>query len=174
MESKNSNVDLALAKEKRSQGVKISQMQKSLFKKANELSILCGIQIAIIIFSVGRQPILFGTPDVETVVQQFVEANHPTAPRFYMKMKKNEEEKKEKGKFVEAIITHRQLEDFESPHLGSLLKLYQGLTEFEDLLNKETDLTQLNQEIVQHEDPKIVPEMIVASSSCLPTNMLSP
>uniref|UniRef100_M1DAL3 Agamous-like MADS-box protein AGL62 n=1 Tax=Solanum tuberosum TaxID=4113 RepID=M1DAL3_SOLTU len=106
MESKNSNVDLALAKEKRVEGVKISQKQKSLFKKANELFILCGIQIAVIIFSIGRQPILFGTPDVETIVQQFVEANHPTAPRFYMKMKKNEEEKKEKGKFVEDNITH--------------------------------------------------------------------
>ncbi|XP_069146569.1 agamous-like MADS-box protein AGL62 [Solanum lycopersicum] len=174
MESKNSNVDLALAKEKRVEGAKIFQMQKSLFKRANDLAILCGIHIAILIFSVGRQPISFGTPDVETVVQKFMEANHPTAPRFYMKMKKNEEENKEKGKSVEDNIAHRQLEDFESPYLGSLLKLYQGLTEFEDLLNKEIDPTQLNQEIEKHEDPKIVSKMNVASSSYLPTDMLSP
>ncbi|WMV50753.1 hypothetical protein MTR67_044138 [Solanum verrucosum] len=81
-------------------------MQKSIFKKENELSIFCGIHLAVIIFSIGRQPILFGTPDVETIVQQFVEANHPIAPRFYMKMKKNEEEKKEKGKSIEDNITH--------------------------------------------------------------------
>ncbi|XP_055807013.1 agamous-like MADS-box protein AGL62 [Solanum dulcamara] len=144
MESESSNVDLALTKDKHAEDVKISKMQKSLFKKANELSILCGIQIAIIIFSTGRQPILFGKPDVESVIHQFVDANHPTAPRFYMKMKKKEEENKEKGTSIENNIRHRPSEDFESTHLESLLKLYQGLTEFEDQLIKETDLTQLN------------------------------
>ncbi|KAG5580468.1 hypothetical protein H5410_051095 [Solanum commersonii] len=103
MELKNFNVDLALAKEKRVEGAKISQMQKSLFKKANELSILCGIQIAIIIFSVSRQPILFGMPDVEKVVQLFVEANHPTSPRFYMKMKKKKRRKKNLLKTISHI-----------------------------------------------------------------------
>ncbi|XP_015169511.1 agamous-like MADS-box protein AGL62 [Solanum tuberosum] len=170
MESKNSNVDLALAKDKRAEGGKISKMQKALFKKANEISILCGIQIAIIILSIDRQPIVFGKPDAESVIHQFLEANHPTAPRFYMKMKKKEEENKEKGKSVEDNITHRQSEDYESPYLGSLLKLYEGLTEFENQLTKEIDLTKLNQEIEKNEDPKIAPEMNVASSSTLPTN----
>ncbi|KAG5579576.1 hypothetical protein H5410_050203 [Solanum commersonii] len=117
-------------------------MQKSLIKKEKELSILCGIQIAVIIFSIDGQPILFGTPDMET---------------------------KKKEKSIEDYITHRPSEDFESPYLGSLLKLYQGLTKFEDLLNKEIDLTQLNQEIEKHEIPKNVP-----SSSGIPTNMLIP
>ncbi|WMV49336.1 hypothetical protein MTR67_042721 [Solanum verrucosum] len=96
------------------------------------------------------------------------------APQFYMKMKKSEEEKKEKEKSIEDYITHRPSEDFESPYLGSLLKLYQGLTKFEDLLNKEIDLTQLNQEIEKHENPKNVPKMNVASSSGIPADMLIP
>ncbi|PHT78082.1 hypothetical protein T459_16134 [Capsicum annuum] len=84
MERKNSSVE----------GIKMSKMQKSLFKKANELSILCGTEVAIIIFSIGGQPVLFGKPDVESVVYHFMEAKHPAALRNYMKMKKKEEEKK--------------------------------------------------------------------------------
>ena len=164
MESKNSNVDSAVAKDKRAEGGKILKMQKALFKKASDLSILCGIQVAIIILFINRQPIVFGKPDAELVIHQFIEANHPTAPRFYMKMKKKEEENKKKGKSVEDDI---QSQDFESPYLESLLKLYEGLREFENQLTKDMDLKQLNQEIEKHKDPKL---MNVASSSTLPTN----
>ncbi|KAF3662562.1 putative LRR receptor-like serine/threonine-protein kinase-like [Capsicum annuum] len=97
-------------KNSRAEDMKISKMQKSLCKKANELSILCGIEIAIIIFSISGQPILFGKPDVELVVHHFLEAKHPAALRNYMKMKKKELKKKEKGKSIEG-----NSDDFESP-----------------------------------------------------------
>ncbi|XP_015168950.1 uncharacterized protein [Solanum tuberosum] len=77
MESKNSNVDLALAKEKRVEGVKISQKQKSLFKKANELFILCGIQIAYPCLTREnyekwclRMKAIFGSQDVWDIVDK--------------------------------------------------------------------------------------------------------
>lgn len=174
MESQSSNVDLALTKNKRAETAKISKMQKSLFKRADQLSILCGIQIAIIIFSVDRQPILFGKPDVESVVHQFREASDLTAPRFYMKMKKKDGENKEREKSIEDDNTQRLSGDFESPYLESLLNLHRQLKDFEDQLIKETDLTQLNQEIKKHKDSKSVSKMNVASSSTLPTNMASP
>ncbi|MCD7453936.1 hypothetical protein HAX54_022692, partial [Datura stramonium] len=63
------NVEIKFIKDKRAEGIRISDMKKALCKKANELSILCGIEIAIIIFSVGSQPFLYGEPGVESVIR---------------------------------------------------------------------------------------------------------
>ncbi|XP_057418719.1 agamous-like MADS-box protein AGL19 [Lotus japonicus] len=52
--------------------VTFSKRKSGIFKKALELSILCGIQIAIILFSPGGNPFTFGSPSVEAVVNNFL------------------------------------------------------------------------------------------------------
>ncbi|MCE3051492.1 hypothetical protein HAX54_049975 [Datura stramonium] len=164
------NVEIKFIKDKRVEGIRISNIQKALCKKANELSILCGTEIAIIIFSVGSQPFLYGEPGVESVVRQFLEANQPTAPPFYIKKKKKDEEIKDKGKSVKVNFTHRLSEHFKSTDLERNEKLHQEIENLEDHLNKEINLSQY---VIRSDDKKVVPEMNVASSSTLPANWLS-
>uniref|UniRef100_A0A7N0RIP4 MADS-box domain-containing protein n=1 Tax=Kalanchoe fedtschenkoi TaxID=63787 RepID=A0A7N0RIP4_KALFE len=52
--------------------VSFCKRRLGLFNKASELSILCGVQIALIIFShAGKKPYSFGHPSVESLVGQF-------------------------------------------------------------------------------------------------------
>ncbi|KAJ4962727.1 hypothetical protein NE237_022666 [Protea cynaroides] len=50
-----------------------SKRRAGLFKKANELCILCGAEIAIIVFSPGGVKVFsFGHPSMETVLGKFL------------------------------------------------------------------------------------------------------
>ncbi|KAL2342565.1 hypothetical protein Fmac_003850 [Flemingia macrophylla] len=53
--------------------VTFSKRRTGLFKKANELSILCGAEIAIIVFSPGNKPYSFGHPSVDVVAAKFLQ-----------------------------------------------------------------------------------------------------
>ncbi|PWA52374.1 AGAMOUS-like 23 [Artemisia annua] len=57
--------------------VTFSKRRSGLFKKASELSILCGAEIAIIVFSPGKKVFSFGHPSVETIVERFLSHNPP-------------------------------------------------------------------------------------------------
>ncbi|KAK3432806.1 hypothetical protein EUGRSUZ_D00313 [Eucalyptus grandis] len=52
--------------------VTFSKRRTGLFKKANELAILCAVQIAIIVFSPGGKPFSFGHPNVESILHRFL------------------------------------------------------------------------------------------------------
>ncbi|KAK1421223.1 hypothetical protein QVD17_23400 [Tagetes erecta] len=65
--------------------VTFSKRRSGVFKKASELSILCGVEIAIIVFSPGKKVFSFGHPSVETIVDRFLAQNPPpnsTATQF--------------------------------------------------------------------------------------------
>lgn len=149
-----SSVEIKFIKDKRAEGVRISNMQKTLSKKANELSILCGVEIAILIFSIGcHEPFLFGNPDVDSVVHQFLEAKQQSASSLNIKKKKKVERN-------EAKLTDAE----------RLEKLNHEIDKLEDHLNKEIDLLQ---NVIGFEDPKFMLEMNVPSSSTIPPNWLS-
>ncbi|KAL4576502.1 hypothetical protein LXL04_012597 [Taraxacum kok-saghyz] len=57
--------------------VTFSKRRSGLFKKASELSILCGAEITIIVFSPGKKVFSFGHPSVEMVVDRFLSQNSP-------------------------------------------------------------------------------------------------
>ncbi|KAL8245938.1 hypothetical protein R6Q59_007154 [Mikania micrantha] len=57
--------------------VTFSKRRSGLFKKASELCILCGLDIAIIAFSPGKKVFSFGHPSVEMIVDRFVTQNAP-------------------------------------------------------------------------------------------------
>ncbi|CAM8917141.1 unnamed protein product [Rhodiola kirilowii] len=52
--------------------VTFSKRRTGLFKKAGELSVLCGAEVAVIVFSEGSKPYTFGHPNVDKVVDKYL------------------------------------------------------------------------------------------------------
>ncbi|XP_009624741.1 agamous-like MADS-box protein AGL62 [Nicotiana tabacum] len=50
--------------------------RSGLFKKASELCILCGVEIAIIVFFPVRKVLSFGHLNVESIIDRFLSRNH--------------------------------------------------------------------------------------------------
>ncbi|KAK9286550.1 hypothetical protein L1049_014949 [Liquidambar formosana] len=55
--------------------VTFSKRRSGLFKKASELSTLCGVEVAIIVFSPGKKVFSFGHPCVEMIIDRFFTRN---------------------------------------------------------------------------------------------------
>ncbi|XP_057795760.1 agamous-like MADS-box protein AGL29 [Salvia miltiorrhiza] len=55
--------------------VTFSKRRAGVFKKASELSTLCGAESAVVVFSPGNKPHSFGHPNVETVANRFLHAS---------------------------------------------------------------------------------------------------
>ncbi|XP_020222045.1 agamous-like MADS-box protein AGL29 [Cajanus cajan] len=68
-------IEIAEVKDPNTKQVTFSKRRKGLFKKANELSILCGVEVAIVVFSPGNKPYSFGHPSVDAVAAKFLEPN---------------------------------------------------------------------------------------------------
>lgn len=56
--------------------VTFSKRRSGLFKKASELCILCGVEVAIIVFSPAGKVFSFGHPNVEPIIDRFLSRNH--------------------------------------------------------------------------------------------------
>ncbi|KAM3319454.1 agamous-like MADS-box protein AGL62 [Capsicum chacoense] len=56
---------------KKSLQVAFSKRRGSLFKKASELSTLCGVQVAVIVESPAGKLYSFGSPSVDSVIDRF-------------------------------------------------------------------------------------------------------
>ncbi|KAG6505417.1 agamous-like MADS-box protein AGL29 [Zingiber officinale] len=58
-----------------------SKRRAGLFKKANELSVLCGANLAVVVFSPAGRPFSFGHPSVDSVLDRFFSPSaDPTPP----------------------------------------------------------------------------------------------
>ncbi|KAG8385318.1 hypothetical protein BUALT_Bualt03G0030300 [Buddleja alternifolia] len=68
-------IEMKLIADENARTVTFSKRRAGLFKKATELSILCGTQIALIIFSLGGRAYSFGHPSVESVMDRFLNRN---------------------------------------------------------------------------------------------------
>ncbi|KAK4438014.1 Agamous-like MADS-box protein [Sesamum alatum] len=62
--------------------VTFSKRRSGLFKKASELCTLCGVEIAIIVFSPAGKVFSFGHPNVESIIDRFL-ARISTAPNSH-------------------------------------------------------------------------------------------
>ncbi|XP_068657712.1 agamous-like MADS-box protein AGL62 [Aristolochia californica] len=58
-----------------------SKRRNGIFKKASELSILCGVEIAIIVFSPSGKAYSFGHPTVDSVLDRFLGYQPTFRPR---------------------------------------------------------------------------------------------
>ncbi|PWA70323.1 AGAMOUS-like 23 [Artemisia annua] len=59
--------------------VSFSKRRSGLFKKASELSILCGVEIAIVVFSPTKKAFSFGYPSVEMITDRYLRENLPSS-----------------------------------------------------------------------------------------------
>ncbi|KAK7369901.1 hypothetical protein VNO80_11949 [Phaseolus coccineus] len=66
-------IEITEVKDPNTKQVTFSKRRTGLFKKANELSILCGAEVAIVVFSPGNKPYSFGHPSVDIVVDKFLQ-----------------------------------------------------------------------------------------------------
>lgn len=66
-------IEIALVNDPNTRQVTFSKRRSGLFKKANELSILCGSEIAIVVFSPGNKPYSFGHPSIDGVAAKFLQ-----------------------------------------------------------------------------------------------------
>ncbi|XP_027343276.1 agamous-like MADS-box protein AGL29 [Abrus precatorius] len=66
-------IEIAMVQDANTRQVTFSKRRTGLFKKANELSILCGAEVAIVVFSPGNKPYSFGHPGVDAVAAQYLQ-----------------------------------------------------------------------------------------------------
>jgi hypothetical protein len=66
-------IEIESVKDPNIRQVTFSKRRSGLFKKANELSILCGAEIAIVMFSPGNKPYSFGHPGVDAVAAKYLQ-----------------------------------------------------------------------------------------------------
>ncbi|XP_028108036.1 agamous-like MADS-box protein AGL62 [Camellia sinensis] len=57
--------------------VTFSKRRSGLFKKASELSVLCGAEVGIIVFSLGKKAYSFGHPTVDMIIDRFLSRDAP-------------------------------------------------------------------------------------------------
>ncbi|OIT38827.1 PREDICTED: agamous-like MADS-box protein AGL29 [Nicotiana attenuata] len=160
-------------KDKRAEKIALSNKQNALSKRAMDLSTLCGIDIAIIIFSIVDEPFFFGNPNVKSVVERFSQAKQPFYRMSSRKMtheqtgggEENDTMKKKKKKTInEEEKGESTLEIFEPTNLVRLEKLKQDIDELEkDLAEKIDEL----QSEIGVKDPKFVLKMNSAKSSAI-------
>ncbi|MCL7037968.1 hypothetical protein MKW94_029002 [Papaver nudicaule] len=56
--------------------VTFSKRRNGLFKKASELCVLCGAEIAVIVFSPAGKAYSFGNPHVDSTISRFLNENY--------------------------------------------------------------------------------------------------
>lgn len=70
-------VDMVKMQNESNLQVTFSKRRSGLFKKASELCTLCGVEVAIIVFSPGHKVYSFGYPCVGSVVDKYLQTNPP-------------------------------------------------------------------------------------------------
>ncbi|KAI3965778.1 hypothetical protein MKX01_010735 [Papaver californicum] len=91
--------------------VTFSKRRKGLFKKASELSVLTGAQIALIVFSPAGKPYVCGNPDLildrsgsNQAYEILKDDDVCDKQRRYMEVEKEVESEKKRGVFLESMI----------------------------------------------------------------------
>ncbi|KEH16665.1 putative transcription factor MADS-type1 family [Medicago truncatula] len=57
--------------------VTLSKRRRGLFKKVNELCTLCGVDVALVVFSPSEKVFSFGHPNVDTVIDRYLSGVPP-------------------------------------------------------------------------------------------------
>ncbi|KAK8951851.1 Agamous-like MADS-box protein AGL61 [Platanthera zijinensis] len=60
-----------------------SKRRAGLFKKATELSILCGAEIGIVVFSPAGKPFSFGHPSLDHIISRFISGGAAAPPQLH-------------------------------------------------------------------------------------------
>ncbi|XP_028786625.1 agamous-like MADS-box protein AGL29 [Neltuma alba] len=123
-------IKMEMVKDAASRLVTFSKRRNGLFKKANELAILCGAELAIVVFSPGGKPFSFGHPSVDVVTQRFLrhlhdeededeeEAKWPKLNKRLINLTRQLEEEKKKGAMLDKAIEEKMAKYGLGPESG--------------------------------------------------------
>lgn len=70
-------IEMKLIENKEARQVCFSKRREGVFKKASELSVLCGARVAVVFFSPAGRPHCFGHPSVSAVADRFLLGRSP-------------------------------------------------------------------------------------------------
>ncbi|EAY84606.1 hypothetical protein OsI_05974 [Oryza sativa Indica Group] len=70
-------IEMKLIENKEARQVCFSKRREGVFKKASELSVLCGARVAVVFFSPAGRPHCFGHPSVPAVADRFLLGRSP-------------------------------------------------------------------------------------------------
>ncbi|THG17790.1 agamous-like MADS-box protein AGL62 [Camellia sinensis] len=68
-------IEMKMIANENARRITFSKRRHGLFKKASELSTLCGVDMAIVLFSMGGKAFSFGKPNVDSIVDRFLNQN---------------------------------------------------------------------------------------------------
>lgn len=63
--------------------ITFSKRRSGIYKKASELTTLCGAEVGMVVFSPGGKPFSFGHPSIEAVANRFLNQNAPQGDRTH-------------------------------------------------------------------------------------------
>uniref|UniRef100_A0A7N0ZRB9 MADS-box domain-containing protein n=1 Tax=Kalanchoe fedtschenkoi TaxID=63787 RepID=A0A7N0ZRB9_KALFE len=140
--------------------VTFSKRRSGLFKKASELCTLCGVQIAIIVFSPGKKVFSFGHPNVETIVDRYLTSPNFSSPQPNNNSNINMLEAHRSAKIQELnaevtqVTTQLESEKKRGEALDKMRKMNQNKCWWENNVS-ELNLAQLQHLLVALEELKI-------------------
>ncbi|KAI3939888.1 hypothetical protein MKW98_029664 [Papaver atlanticum] len=148
--------------------VTFSKRRKGLFKKATELSVLTGAQVALIAFSPAGKPYVCGNPDL--LLDRFVngeasdihQKDDDPEQRRYMEVEKELEAEKKRGILLESLINY----DLGGGNDKSWLDTYVDGLSLDELKQMKSDMEQLQKCVAQRsQDLKMTGNTASSSSS---------
>lgn len=92
-------IEIKKIRDEQTRQVTFSKRRNGLFKKASELSTLCGAEVGILVYSPGGRPYSFGQPGLEEVLNRFM-------PRNSMMATRNPKEGPEDNVVVQQLNSH--------------------------------------------------------------------
>ncbi|KAK7369902.1 hypothetical protein VNO80_11950 [Phaseolus coccineus] len=128
-------IEIAEVKDPNTKQVTFSKRRTGLFKKANELSVLCGAEIAIVMFSPGKKPFSYGHPSVDVVADKYLR-------------------KKRRSNVVRANVRENNASNEVGDRLSQELSIVQVHTEEEHKKATELDMREKEQEASQFSQNK--------------------
>ncbi|MCL7047308.1 hypothetical protein MKW94_019744 [Papaver nudicaule] len=108
-------IDIKPIDNKANRQVTFSKRRNGLFTKASELCVLCGAELAIIVFSPARKAFVFGHPDPRYIINRFLTGHEDSAvtqyynerlvpyKKSYMEVVKQVDVEKKKGTVMEKL-----------------------------------------------------------------------
>ncbi|XP_038683051.1 agamous-like MADS-box protein AGL62 [Tripterygium wilfordii] len=69
-------IEIKKITKKKNLHVTFSKCKYSIFNQANELSTLCGVDVAVLLFSPGEKVFSFGHKSIDSVIQRFISEAH--------------------------------------------------------------------------------------------------
>ncbi|CAH1443195.1 unnamed protein product [Lactuca virosa] len=166
-------IQLKRIENEKERAVTLTKRYGGLFKKANELATLCGVQIAIIVFSLSGKPLSFGSPGVPFIINKFLNLNQPDQQPddFIARFKKSYNESRlqnlnqELDELNEQLANEKKRGQMLKEHLKATLgcetyEEYIGSLGIHGLMQLRSKLDEMKQHIERSDD-----EIIGASSS---------